>query len=187
MRSKCWNTVSRMPRVKKSAKQNVYFAKGGLRRPPFLFLRGMAFARTKTYTLEAATAAIQRYCAFQERCQSEVEERLRGMGVLPEAQADIVAGLMSDGYLSEERFARSYARGKFRIKGWGPRKIAQGLQAKRVSGACIALGLSELDPDQVRDYLVHQRAKYPDDHEFLTWAYRRGFDRSSALEALRVD
>lgn len=145
----------------------------------------MAFTRSKTYTLEAAQAAIQRYCAFQERCQSEVEERLRSMGVLPEAQAELVADLMANGFLNEERFARAFARGKFRIKGWGPRKIAQGLQAKRVSSACINLGLSELEEGEVRGYLLRQREKYPDDQEFLAWAYRRGFDRSSALQALQ--
>ena len=145
----------------------------------------MAFTRSKTYTLEAAQAAIQRYCAFQERCQSEVEERLRSMGVLPEAQAELVADLMANGFLNEERFARAFARGKFRMKGWGPRKIAQGLQAKRVSSACINLGLSELEEGEVRGYLLRQREKYPDDQEFLAWAYRRGFDRSSALQALQ--
>ena len=145
----------------------------------------MAFTRSKIYTLEAAQAAIQRYCAFQERCQSEVEERLRSMGVLPEAQAELVADLMANGFLNEERFARAFARGKFRIKGWGPRKIAQGLQAKRVSSACINLGLSELEEGEVRGYLLRQREKYPDDQEFLAWAYRRGFDRSSALQALQ--
>ena len=145
----------------------------------------MAFTRSKIYTLEAAQAAIQRYCAFQERCQSEVEERLRSMGVLPEAQAELVADLMANGFLNEERFARAFARGKFRIKGWGPRKIAQGLQAKRVSSACINLGLSELEEGEVRGYLLRQREKYPDDQEFLAWAYRRGFDRSSAMQALQ--
>ncbi len=145
----------------------------------------MAFSRSKTYTLDTAQAAIQRYCAFQERCQSEVEERLRSMGVLPEAQAELVADLMANGFLNEERFARAYARGKFRIKGWGPRKIAQGLQAKRVSSACISLGLSELSVEEVHEYLMRQREKYPDDQEFLAWAYRRGFDRSSALQALQ--
>jgi regulatory protein len=145
----------------------------------------MAFTRSKIYTLEATQAAIQRYCAFQERCQSEVEERLRSMGVLPEAQAELVADLMANGFLNEERFARAFARGKFRIKGWGPRKIAQGLQAKRVSSACINLGLSELEEGEVRGYLLRQREKYPDDQEILAWAYRRGFDRSSALQALQ--
>jgi len=145
----------------------------------------MAFTRSKTYTLEAAKSAIERYCAFQERCQSEVEERLRSMGVLPEALPELVADLMANGFLNEERFARAFARGKFRIKGWGPRKIAQGLQAKRVSSACINLGLSELEEGEVRGYLLRQREKYPDDQEFLAWAYRRGFDRSSAVQALQ--
>ena len=145
----------------------------------------MAFTRSKTYTLEAAKSAIERYCAFQERCQSEVEERLRSMGVLPEALPELVADLMANGFLNEERFARAFARGKFRIKGWGPRKIAQGLQAKRVSSACINLGLSELEEGEVRGYLLRQREKYPDDQEFLAWAYRRGYDRSSALQALQ--
>ena len=145
----------------------------------------MAFTRSKTYTLEAAKLAIERYCAFQERCQSEVEERLRSMGVLPEALPELVADLMANGFLNEERFARAFARGKFRIKGWGPRKIAQGLQAKRVSSACINLGLSELSAEEVHEYLLRQREKYPDDQEFLAWAYRRGFDRSSAVQALQ--
>ena len=107
------------------------------------------------------------------------------MGVLPEALPELVADLMANGFLNEERFARAFARGKFRIKGWGPRKIAQGLQAKRVSSACINLGLSELEEGEVRGYLLRQREKYPDDQEFLAWAYRRGFDRSSAVQALQ--
>ena len=147
----------------------------------------MAFARTKTYTLDAARAAIQRYCAFQERCQSEVAERLRSMGVLPEAQADLVAELMADGYLSEERFARAYARGKFRIKGWGPRKIAQGLQAKRVSAACIALGLDELYEAEVRAYLVRKNEDFPDEQDFISWCCRKGYDRNAALAVRRAE
>lgn len=147
----------------------------------------MAFARTKTYTLDAARAAIQRYCAFQERCQSEVAERLYSMGVLPEAQADLVAELMADGYLSEERFARAFARGKFRIKGWGPRKIAQGLQAKRVSSACIAAGLDELDAAEMRAYLQRKKEAFSDEHEFVQWCLRKGYDRGLALEAFRSE
>ena len=109
------------------------------------------------------------------------------MGVLPEAQADLVAELMADGYLSEERFARAYARGKFRIKGWGPRKIAQGLQAKRVSSACIALGLAELDEGELRAYLLRKKGDNPTEHEFLAWCHRKGYDRSLAASVLRSE
>jgi len=144
----------------------------------------MAFSRTKTYTIDAARQAIHRYCAFQERCQSEVQERLRSMGIVPEAQAELVSELISGDFLSEERFARAFARGKFRIKGWGPRKIIQGLQAKRVSSACIALGMSELNDEEVRNYLSRQRSKYPDDQQWIAWCLRKGYDLAAAKAAM---
>lgn len=144
----------------------------------------MAFSLTKTYTIDTARQAIYRYCAFQERCQSEVQERLRSMGIVPEAQAELVSELISGDFLSEERFARAFARGKFRIKGWGPRKIAQGLQAKRVSSACIALGMSELNEEEVRTYLSRQRSKYPDDQQWIAWCLRKGYDLAAAKEAM---
>lgn len=147
----------------------------------------MAFSRTKTYTIDAARQAITRYCAFQERCQSEVQERLRSMGIVPEAQAELVSELISGDFLSEERFARAFARGKFRIKGWGPRKITQGLQAKRVSSACIALGMSELNEEEVRNYLNRQRSKYPDDQEWIAWCLRKGYDFAAAKAAMASD
>jgi regulatory protein len=144
----------------------------------------MAFSRTKTYTIDAARQAIHRYCAFQERCQSEVQERLRSMGIVPEAQAELVSELISGDFLSEERFARAFARGKFRIKGWGPRKIIQGLQAKRVSSACIALGMSELNDEEVRTYLCRQRSKYHDDQQWIAWCLRKGYDLAAAKAAM---
>ncbi len=106
------------------------------------------------------------------------------MGIVPEAQAELVSELISGDFLSEERFARAFARGKFRIKGWGPRKIAQGLQAKRVSSACIALGMSELNEEEVRTYLSRQRSKYPDDQQWIAWCLRKGYDLAAAKEAM---
>lgn len=137
--------------------------------------------------MDAARQAIHRYCAFQERCQSEVQERLRTMGIVPEAQAELVSELISGDFLSEERFARAFARGKFRIKGWGPRKIIQGLQAKRVSSACIALGMSELNDEEVRNYLSRQRSKYPDDQQWIAWCMRKGYDLAAAKAAMAGD
>ena len=137
--------------------------------------------------MDAARQAIHRYCAFQERCQSEVQERLRSMGIVPEAQAELVSELISGDFLSEERFARAFARGKFRIKGWGPRKIIQGLQAKRVSSACIALGMSELNDEEVRNYLSRQRSKYPDDQQWIAWCMRKGYDLAAAKAAMAGD
>jgi regulatory protein len=106
------------------------------------------------------------------------------MGIVPEAQAELVSELISGDFLSEERFARAFARGKFRIKGWGPRKIIQGLQVKRVSSACIALGMSELNDEEVRTYLSRQRSKYPDDQQWIAWCLRKGYDLAAAKAAM---
>lgn len=106
------------------------------------------------------------------------------MGIVPEAQAELVSELISGDFLSEERFARAFARGRFRIKGWGPRKIIQGLQAKRVSSACIALGMSELNDEEVRNYLSRQRNKYSDDQEWIAWCLRKGYDLAAAKAAM---
>jgi regulatory protein len=137
----------------------------------------MAFKREKVYDLDTARLQIRKYCAYQERCQSEVEERLRSMGLVQSAQDDLLAELISEGFLSEERFARAFVRGKHRSKGWGRVKISQHLKAKRVSARCIQLGLSELDPESYLQTLTQLLAKsYP-------WATR--LEEQSAMAAMQ--
>ncbi|HAB35421.1 MAG TPA: hypothetical protein DCE58_02335 [Cryomorphaceae bacterium] len=119
----------------------------------------MAFHREKVYDLETARIQIRKYCTYQERCQSEVEERLRSTGLVQTAQDDLLAELISEGFLSEERFARAFVRGKHRSKGWGRVKITHHLKAKRISAHCIQLGLSELDPESYFQTLTALLAK----------------------------
>jgi len=137
----------------------------------------MAFKRDRVYDLETARVQIRKYCAYQERCQFEVEERLRSMGLLQAAQDDLLGELISEGFLSEERFARAYVRGKNRIKGWGRVKITHHLKAKRVSARCIQLGLSELDPESYLKNLTTLLSKsYP-------WTTR--LEEQSAVSAMQ--
>ena len=88
---------------------------------------------------------IKRYCTYQERCHSEVRSKLLGMNVFGDNLEEIIAILIQEDYLNEQRFADSFARGKFRIKKWGRNKIRQHLQRKRISPACIEIGLSSID------------------------------------------
>ena len=76
-------------------------------------------ATAKTYTVQEAKERLEAYCAYQERCHREVVTKLRTMGMIPLAIDDIVVHLIQNGFLNEERFAKSFARGKFRIKKWG--------------------------------------------------------------------
>ena len=97
-----------------------------------------------------AYARIARFCAYQERSHKEVKEKLAGLG-LDDGEADaLLARLITDGYVNEERFAKAFAGGKFRIRKWGRIRIEQGLQSHGVSSRCIAIGLKEIDEDDYR-------------------------------------
>jgi regulatory protein len=92
---------------------------------------------------------IKRYCAYQERCHSEVRNKLFALKI-PRDEADrIVVELIEEGFLNEERFSKSFAGGKFRIKKWGKLKIINELEARGISKNCIKTGLKEIDD---RDY-----------------------------------
>lgn len=67
----------------------------------------------------------------------------------PEVNEHIIE-LIQAGHLNEEHFARSIARGKFRMKQWGRRKIIEQLKLQQVSDRCIKLGLSEIDEEEYR-------------------------------------
>lgn len=84
------------------------------------------------------------YCAYQERTQEEVKLRLKKWNVWGEEADEIIAELISMNYLSEERFAKSYAGGKFRVKNWGRMKIRQELSRRGVSKYSIEQGMSEI-------------------------------------------
>ncbi len=85
------------------------------------------------------------YCKYQERCHSEARNKLYELGFTTGEVERQIGELIENGVLNEERFARSFARGKFRMKQWGKRKIVQQLQLKKISDYCIKKGLSEID------------------------------------------
>ena len=81
------------------------------------------FSYSKHFSVQEATKKMERYCAYQERCHKEVTEKLRNMKMIPEAIDQIVGHLIQENYLNEERFAKSFARGKINIKKWGKNRI----------------------------------------------------------------
>ncbi len=98
---------------------------------------------------EEILQAIQHYCAYQERSQQEVRDKLYSMGLHRNDVEKTIADLITKGFINEERFARAFAGGKFRINGWGKIKIRNALIHKKVSPQCINLGLDGIDE---RDY-----------------------------------
>ncbi len=87
------------------------------------------------------------YCAYQERSQQEVRNKLQEWGLLQDVIEEILVKLIDVDFLNEERFAITYAGGKFRIKQWGKIKIKHALKLKGVSDYCIKKALSAIDTE----------------------------------------
>ncbi len=96
-------------------------------------------------TEEIVSKAIQHFCAYRERSQQEVRDKLYDMGLHQREVEQTIADLISKNFLNEERFAKAFSSGKFRINGWGKIKIRNGLIQKKVSPKCIELGLDSID------------------------------------------
>lgn len=101
----------------------------------------------KNIGVEAASRKIKHFCAYRERCHSEVKEKLYSFGLYPKEVEEIISNLIEEGYLNEERFAIAFAGGKFRMNKWGKNKIISELKKKRVSPYCIKKGLQYIDED----------------------------------------
>ena len=91
---------------------------------------------------------MEAWCAYQERCQFEVEQKLITWKFNETERSQIIADLISNRFIDEERFARAFVSGKFRIKHWGRNKIKQHLKQKRISDYSIKKGMQEIDPDE---------------------------------------
>lgn len=101
----------------------------------------------KSYTFLEIKQKMVNYCVYQDRCHQEVEQKMRDYLIIPEAKEEILLYLMKENYLNEERFTRSYIRGKFYMKSWGRVKIKNHLKFKGISEKLINNCFSEIDDD----------------------------------------
>lgn len=140
--------------------------------------------------------SISRYCTYQERCHQEVRSKLLELGVRFEALENQIALLIEKDLLNEERFARAFARGRFRIKKWGRVKIIQELKRRQISPFLVTRALSEINPSDyygVLEQLASRKLesldkesnafkKYQKAYRFLI---QRGFEAQLVNEVLK--
>ncbi len=107
----------------------------------------------KQLTPEQALQKLKQYCAYQERCHAEVVDKLYQLGVWKKEHDAIIATLIEENYLNEERFALAYAGGKYRMKQWGRVKIKYELKQKQVSNYSINKALKQFDEEEYRQTL----------------------------------
>lgn len=145
---------------------------------------------------EKALNKAQRYCAGQERCESQVQTRLLAWGTPPGSIAAILESLKSDGYLSNHRFAHLYARSKFNQLGWGKIKIARMMGSLGISKELIASAMNALDEsgyhEKIEVLLRKKLATLKEEtpavqrkQKLLLFGLSRGFEKSQVFEVLR--
>ena len=140
----------------------------------------------KTYTVQEATKKLEHYCAYQERCHKEVKQKLTDMRMIPEAIDVIVVHLIQHNFLNEERFAKTFVSGKFRIKAWGRRRLTFELKQKDISKVNINQALTSIpdmeyigffnDLAEKRANLLKEPNLYKKRKQFIDYFLYRGWE-----------
>lgn len=99
----------------------------------------------KNLSKDEVIRKIKQYCNYRERCHSEVKQKLYSFGLYKSMVEEIIALLIEEDHLNEERFAKQYVSGKFKMKQWGRVKIEYGLKQKQVSKYNIQIALKQID------------------------------------------
>lgn len=173
----------------------------GVKKPPNLSrLSNIKFFLDKPKKYLTATEALQklqRYCAYQDRCHQEVRSKLLDLGVYGDTLEEIIVELIAEKFLDEERYARSYARGKFRMKRWGRNRIKRELKSKGVTEYCIRKGLSEIEEDEYMAALTEiinkktEALRQKEDNPFIRnkkvaeYAMSRGYEGDLVWELVK--
>ncbi|PRY48016.1 regulatory protein [Arcticibacter pallidicorallinus] len=144
---------------------------------------------------KTALAKAEHYCAYQERSQQEVRNRLYDYGLRSDEVEELISDLIQNNFLNEERFARSYALGKFRMKQWGRIKIKMGLKAKKVSDKLIVKALKELDDDDYMDTLsavltkkaaqIREPDSFKRKNKLVQYGLMRGYENDLIFDVLK--
>jgi regulatory protein len=98
---------------------------------------------------------LEQFCAYQERCTSEIISKLRFWNVNESRFDSIIARLKEENFLDEVRYAKAYARGQFRVNKWGRRKIFFELNRRSIPDAAISEGLADIDEEEYRQVLTN--------------------------------
>jgi len=148
-----------------------------------------------TYTVEEAKKRLERYCSYQDRCHKEVEQKLYEMRMISEASELLLLYLLENDFLNEERYAKSFARGKFNIKNWGKNKIALELKQRKISKYNIDVALKEIEDESyhskikflaVKKYeLLSETDTFKKKQKLINFLLRKGYENYLVYDVAR--
>lgn len=149
----------------------------------------------KKLTPLVALEKMKNWCAYQERSQFEVRNKLFEYGIFNEEAENIISQLIQENFLNEERFALAFARGKFRIKRWGRIKIKLELKQHKVSEYCISKALKQIDDNEYFATLekiiekktkeVKESNKIKKQYKIIKYAMSRGYEQDIIMDAIK--
>ena len=147
------------------------------------------------FTVDQIKRKIEQYCVYQDRCHKEVEQKMRDYNLIPEARELILLSLMKDDFLNEERFSKSFARGKFRIKSWGKQRIIRELKFRNISAYNIKTALKEIEKTEYiatiyritenRNAVIKESNSYKRKKKLIDFLMRKGFENELIFKTVK--
>lgn len=146
-------------------------------------------------TPENAIVRLETLCARAEHCTFEIMTKLRGWGITGSAAEKIVNHLIDNRFVDDLRFAQSFVRDRYRFSGYGRRKIALALMAKRLPRETIDSAMEEIDEEIYfgnLQHIVERKAAaldlscYEDRNKLYRYVISRGYESSLASRAIKM-
>ena len=152
-------------------------------------------AKLKVLSKQQAQLKAKNFCAYQERAQQEVRNKIYEWGLHSNDVEQIITALIEENFLNEERFSCTYVLGKFRIKNWGKIKIRHGLRLKKISDNLIIKALGKIDDEdyihtlelilEKKSKLILEKDPYKKDFKLMQYALSKGFEKDLILDVLK--
>ncbi len=141
-----------------------------------------------------AIKKLEYYCSYQDRCYKEVTAKLKSLGMFQTAIDHILDHLVANNFLNEERFAKSFARGKHKFKYWGKRRIEQELKFREISSYNIKTALKEIESDYLTNFYALAERKWQNITEvsiekkkrkWVDFLMRKGYENNLIFDFLK--
>lgn len=154
--------------------------------------------KKKWISRDDALVKLQWYCVYQDRCHQEVRQKGLDLGLYGHELEEVISELISENFLNEERFARSYARGKFRMKKWGRDRIRRELKQRRISDYCVRKAMEEIDEldsyhDTLRQLIQKKADRTRETNLFkkrakvAQYVIRKGYEKDLVWEMVKAE
>ena len=152
---------------------------------------------SKEKTEQEAYLQLAAMCAQAEHCEQEMRDKMKRWAIEPDAQDRVIARLIKERYIDNERYARAFVKDKIRYNKWGRRKVMQALWMKRIDDDILHQVLDEIDDKEYIDVLIpllkqkrkaiKAKSDYELNQKLVRFALGRGIDFSISCQCMDVD